>query len=195
MRDLLPLPPSPQGLVVLTGPDACLTVGLLLALQGAIATRPLLVIDGANAFDPYLISDLALSGPRGPLLDEEVQREEAVRVFRQILPALDRVLEWPWTVIAASPDATPPPPGREYFLPQLKRRGRRGCRGAGGGGGGGGRGGGGGSGGGGAARPGCGSRPSAPWWPGGGYRGGGVGGCAFPETTRGSLCASPHVHR
>ena len=59
MRDLLPLPPSPQGLVVLTGPDACLTVGLLLALQGAIATRPLLVIDGANAFDPYLISDLA----------------------------------------------------------------------------------------------------------------------------------------
>src|SRR3972149_1611429 len=59
MRDLLPLPPSPQGLVVLTGPDACLTVGLLLAPQGATATRPLLVIDGANAFAPYLISDLA----------------------------------------------------------------------------------------------------------------------------------------
>ena len=171
MRDLLPLPPSPQGLVVLTGPDACLTVGLLLALQGAIATRPLLVIDGANAFDPYLISDLArrlgvapqallrqirisrvftcyqlealleerlppvrerldpyglfLSGPLEPLLDEEVQREEAVRVFRQILTALDRVLEWPWTVVAASPNATPPPPGREHFLPQLKRRARR----------------------------------------------------------------------
>ena len=59
MRDLLPLPPSPPGLIVLTGPDACLTVGLLLALQGAVATRPLLVIDAANAFDPYLISDLA----------------------------------------------------------------------------------------------------------------------------------------
>src|SRR3990172_8758568 len=167
MRDLLPLPPSPQGLVVLTGPDACLTVGLLLALQGAIAARPLLVIDGANAFDPYLISDLArrlrlapqtllrqirisrgftcyqvearlpqvrerldpyglfLSGPLEPLLDEELQREEAVRVFRQILAALDRVLEWPWTVVAASPNATPPPPGREHFLPQLKRRARR----------------------------------------------------------------------
>ncbi len=170
MRDLLPLPPSSQGLVVLTGPDACLTVGLLLALQGAIATRPLLVIDGANAFDPYLISDLArrlglapqtllrqirisrvftcyqlealleerlsrvreqldpygllLSGPLEPLLDEEVQGEEAVRVFRQILVALDRVLEWRWTVVAASPDATPPP-GREHFLPQLKRRARR----------------------------------------------------------------------
>src|SRR3989304_6055932 len=98
MRDLLPLPPSPQGLVVPTGPDACLTVG--------------------------------------PLLDEEVRREEAVRVFRQILAALDRVLEWPWTVVAASPDATPPPPGRDPFLPQLKRRGGPALRGAGGGGGG-----------------------------------------------------------
>src|SRR3989304_2947718 len=165
MRDLLPLPPSPHGLVVLTGPDACLTVGLLLALQGAIATRPLLVIDGANAFDPYLTSDLArrlglapqtllrqirisrgftcyqlealweerrprvrerfdpyglfLSGPLEPLLDEEVQREEAVRVFRQILAALDRVLEGPWTVVAARPDATTPPPARAQVLPQI----------------------------------------------------------------------------
>ncbi len=171
MKNLLPLPRTPQGLIVFTGPDACLTIGLLLALQGAIATRPLLVIDGANAFDPYLISDLArrlglapqtllgqirvsrvftcyqlqalleerlsrvraqfdpyglfLSGPLEPLLDEEVQRGEAVRVFQQILAALDRVLEWPWTVIAASPDATPPLPGREHFLPQLKRRARR----------------------------------------------------------------------
>src|SRR3990172_2303323 len=219
MRDLLPLPPSPQGLVVLTGPDACLTVGLLLALQGAIATRPLLVIDGANAFDPYLISDLArrlglapqtllrqirisrvftcyqlealleerlprvregfdpyglfLSGPLEPLLDEEVQREEAVRVFRQILAALDRVLEWPWTVVAASPDATPPPPGREHFLPQLKRRGRRGFRGAGGGGGGGG-------GGGRAARAGG----------GGGGRGGGEV-PPTPKTPRGPLGPTP----
>src|SRR3989304_4008982 len=173
MRDLLPLPPSPQGLVVLTGPDACLTVGLLLALQGAIATRPLLVIDGANAFDPYLISDLArrlglapqtllrqirisrvftcyqlealleerlprvrerfdpyglfLSGPLEPLLDEEVQREEAGRVFRQILAALARVLEGPWTAVAASPDPTPrapppPPPPPPRRTPPPSRR-------------------------------------------------------------------------
>lgn len=174
MKNLLPLPRTPQGLIVFTGPDACLTIGLLLALQGAIATRPLLVIDGANAFDPYLISDLArrlglapqtllgqirisrvftcyqlqalleervarvrerfdpyglfLSGPLEPLLDEEVERGEAVRVFRQILAALDRVLEWPWTVVASSPDATPPPPGREYFLPQLKQRARQAFR-------------------------------------------------------------------
>ncbi len=170
MQDLLPLPRSPQGLVVLSGPDACLTVGLLLALRGAIAARPLLVIDGANAFDPYLISDLArrlglpprtllgqirisrvftcyqlealmeerlprvreqfdpyglfLSGPLEPLLDEEVRREEAVRVFQRILASLDRVLEWPWTVVAACPDGELPP-GREGFLPQLKRRARR----------------------------------------------------------------------
>lgn len=170
MQDLLRLPRSPQGLVVLSGPDACLTVGLLLALRGAIAARPLLVIDGANAFDPYLISDLArrlglpprtllgqirisrvftcyqlealleerlprvreqfnpyglfLSGPLEPLLDEEIRREEAVRVFQRILASLDRVLEWPWTVVAACPDGKPPP-GRESFLPQLKRRARR----------------------------------------------------------------------
>src|SRR3990170_818676 len=100
MRDLLPLPPSPQGLVLLTGPDACLTVGLLQERLPRVRER----------LDPY---GLFLSGPLEPLLDEEVQREEAVRVFRQILAALDRVLEWPWTVVAASPDATPPPPGRE----------------------------------------------------------------------------------
>lgn len=168
MRDLLPLPEVRQGLVVLSGPDACLTVGLLLALQGAIAQRPLLVIDGANAFDPYLISTISrrigvppstlltqirisrvftcyqlealleerlprvrerfdpyglfLSGPLEPLLDEEISRKEAVRVFRRILEALDRILEWPWTVVAACPDAGRPPPGREGFLPQIKRR-------------------------------------------------------------------------
>ncbi|MBI3976320.1 MAG: hypothetical protein HY334_08010 [Armatimonadetes bacterium] len=171
MKDLLPPPTAVQGLVVLTGPDACLTVGLLLALQAAIERRPLLVIDGANAFDPYLISDLArrvglpppallkqirlsrvftcyqlealleerllrvrerftpyglfLSGLLEPLLDEEVHREEAVRVFGRILAALERVIEWPWTVVAACPDQERPPPGREGFLPQIKRRARR----------------------------------------------------------------------
>lgn len=171
MKELLPSPTTAQGLVVLTGPDACLTVGLLLALQAEIERRPLLVIDGANAFDPYLISTIArriglapatllrqirisrvftcyqleallderlprvrerfdpyalfLSGPLEALLDEEIQREEAVRVFRRILTALDRVLEWPWTVVAACPDTEPPPPGREWFLPHIRRRAGR----------------------------------------------------------------------
>lgn len=162
--------PSSRGLVVLTGQDACLTVGLLLALRGAAAARPLLVIDGANAFDPYLIADLArrqgldprhllgririsrvftcyhlealledrlprvrdrltpsglfLSGPVEPLLDGELPEEEAERVFRRILGALDRVLQWPWTVVAACPDSAPLPPDRRHFLPQLKRRAR-----------------------------------------------------------------------
>ncbi len=170
MNALLPSPTTAQGLVVLTGPDACLTVGLLLALQVEIERRPLLVIDGANAFDPYLISTIArriglapgrllrqirisrvftcyqleallderlprvrerfdpyalfLSGPLEALLDEEIHTGEAARVFRRILIALDRVLEWPWSVIAASPDTEPPPPGREWFLPQLRRRAR-----------------------------------------------------------------------
>jgi hypothetical protein len=168
MRDLLPLPEVRRGLIVLSGPDVCLTVGLLLALRGVVARRPLLVIDGANAFDPYLISNIArrmglapaallrqihisrvftcyqlealleerlprvrerfdpyglfLSGPLEALLDEEIKREEAVRVFHRILAALDRVLEWPWTVVAACPDTEPPPPGREWFLPQIRRR-------------------------------------------------------------------------
>ncbi|MDQ7849900.1 MAG: hypothetical protein QN152_07735 [Armatimonadota bacterium] len=173
-RGLWPSPlgqsPSSPGLVVLTGQDACLTVGLLLALRGTATGRPLLVVDGANAFDPYLIADLArrqdlepqcllericisriftcyqlealleerlphlrdrlapsglfLSGPLEPLLDEELPREEAERVFRRILSALDRVLQWPWTVVAACPDSSRPPPGREHFLPQVKRRAR-----------------------------------------------------------------------
>lgn len=171
MRNLLPLPEVRRGLVILSGPDACLTVGLLLALQGAIAGRPLLVIDGANAFDPYLISDLArrvglpprsllgqirisrvftcyqlealleerlprvrerfdpyglfLSGPLESLLDEDVRTDEAARVFGRILTALDRLLEWPWTIVAACPDTEPPPRGREWFLPQFTRRARR----------------------------------------------------------------------
>lgn len=182
MRELLPfspstravwprgLEPSPQGLVVLTGQDACLTVGLLLALGGATAGRPLLVVDGANAFDPFLIADLArrqgleprhllgrvrvsrvftcyqlealleerlprvwdrltpsglfLSGLLEPLLDKELRGEEAERVFRRILNALQRVLQWPWTVVAACPDSTRPPPGREHFLPRVKRQAR-----------------------------------------------------------------------
>jgi len=58
----VPLPPVPQsgtGLILLRGDEACLTVGLLLGLRAASQAHPLLVIDGANALDPYLLSNLA----------------------------------------------------------------------------------------------------------------------------------------
>lgn len=45
--------------VLLSGEEACLTVGLLLGLRAASPDRPLLVVDGANSLDPYLLSDVA----------------------------------------------------------------------------------------------------------------------------------------
>lgn len=55
-----PLIPRPDpGLILVWGDEACLTVGLLLGLRGATPSSPLLVIDGANALNPYLLSDLA----------------------------------------------------------------------------------------------------------------------------------------
>lgn len=56
------LPELPQpgtGLVLFSGDEACLTVGLLVSLRTAAPVRPLLVVDGANALDPYLLADLA----------------------------------------------------------------------------------------------------------------------------------------
>ncbi|MDQ7829159.1 MAG: hypothetical protein QN122_11140 [Armatimonadota bacterium] len=161
------LPPPARGLILVRGPDACLTVGLLLALRTVGEDRTLLVVDGANAFDPYLVGHLArrlhrssrwflerirvsraftayqleallkehlpriaaaggpsalfLSGPLDALLDENLHRSEAVRVFRRVLDALDRLLALPWTVVAACPDLATPP-GREWFLGRLEER-------------------------------------------------------------------------
>lgn len=60
------LPTLARGLILVTGPDACLTVGLLLALGAVEEDRPLLVVDGANAFDPYLVGHLARRLHRSP---------------------------------------------------------------------------------------------------------------------------------
>jgi hypothetical protein len=56
------LPRFPQagtGLLLFHGDAACLTVGLLVGLRAATPNRPLLVVDGANSLDPYLLADLA----------------------------------------------------------------------------------------------------------------------------------------
>ncbi len=53
------LPKPGTGLVLFNGDEACLTVGLLVGLRTATPVRPLLVVDGANALDPYLLADLA----------------------------------------------------------------------------------------------------------------------------------------
>ncbi len=56
----IPKVPQPGGgLILLSGDEACLTVGLLLGLRTVVPVRPLLVVDGANALNPYFLSDLA----------------------------------------------------------------------------------------------------------------------------------------
>ncbi len=56
----LPHIPRPgTGLILFRGDRACLTVGLLVGLRAAAPPRPLLVVDGANSLDPYLLADLA----------------------------------------------------------------------------------------------------------------------------------------
>lgn len=52
-------PQSGTGLILFHGDAACLTVGLLVGLRAATPSRPLLVVDGANSLDPYLLADLA----------------------------------------------------------------------------------------------------------------------------------------
>lgn len=61
-----PLPEIVTGPAVFAGEDACLTVALLMGLRGVRAQRPLLIVDGANAFDPFLISDLARKSGMAP---------------------------------------------------------------------------------------------------------------------------------
>ncbi len=57
---------------VFAGDDTCLTVGLLAGLRAVRSGRPLLVVDGANAFDPFLVADLARKSGLQPkaLLDQ-----------------------------------------------------------------------------------------------------------------------------
>lgn len=159
-----PLPDRVSGTVVFAGDAACLTLGLLAGLRTVRPDRPLLIVDGANAFDPFLVADLArksglrpeallneirisrvftchqleallrgrvmaavrqfrspavyFSGVLDPLLDEEVRYGEAVRIFRLIPPALQRLAASGITPVCACP----PPlsiPGREGFFARL----------------------------------------------------------------------------
>lgn len=66
------LPEIVVGPAVFAGDDACLTVAMLLGLRGVRPGRPLLIVDGANAFDPFLIADLARKSGLAPqvLLDQ-----------------------------------------------------------------------------------------------------------------------------
>ena len=72
LAERAPLPDIVTGPAVFAGEDACLTVALLMGLRGVRAGRPLLIVDGANAFDPFLISDLARKSGMAPqiLLDQ-----------------------------------------------------------------------------------------------------------------------------
>lgn len=54
------------GLAFVHGDPACLTLGLLIGLRAATPASPLLVVDGANALDPYLLSGLAQRLGRHP---------------------------------------------------------------------------------------------------------------------------------
>ncbi|MBM3470688.1 MAG: hypothetical protein FJX73_07865 [Armatimonadetes bacterium] len=54
------------GFVLVHGDPACLTVGLLLGLRAATPASPLLIVDGANALNPYLLTGLARRMGRRP---------------------------------------------------------------------------------------------------------------------------------
>src|SRR5207249_2942897 len=74
---------------IFAGDDTCLTVGLLAGLRAVRPEQPLLIVDGANAFDPFLVT---------PTL----QRLTAAGVM---------------TLIACPPPHSTP--GRERFFPAL----------------------------------------------------------------------------
>lgn len=54
------------GLILVHGDPASLTVGLLLGLRAAAPASPLLIVDGSNALNPYLLSSLARRMRRHP---------------------------------------------------------------------------------------------------------------------------------
>lgn len=66
------VPVELSGTALFLGDETCLTVGLLMALRAIRSGQPLLVVDGANAFDPFLIATLARKAGLPPkvLLDE-----------------------------------------------------------------------------------------------------------------------------
>ena len=68
----IPLPEVLTGPIVFTGDDTTLTLGLLTSLRSAAKGHPLLIVDGANAFDPFLVADLARKFGMAPraILDE-----------------------------------------------------------------------------------------------------------------------------
>ncbi|HEY3249220.1 MAG TPA: hypothetical protein VGK88_13145 [bacterium] len=68
----LPLPIEITGPVIISGDETSLTVGLLAGLQVVRPGQPLLVVDGANAFDPFLVATLARKSGIAPklVLDE-----------------------------------------------------------------------------------------------------------------------------
>lgn len=73
------LPEVVTGPGVFAGDDTCLTIGLLAGLRGLAPGRSLLIVDGANAFDPFLVSDLARKSGMAPA--ELLERIRISRVF------------------------------------------------------------------------------------------------------------------
>lgn len=67
-----PLQVEVTGPVVFAGDETSLTVGLLTGLRAVHPGQPLMIVDGANAFDPFLVATLARKAGVVPkaLLDE-----------------------------------------------------------------------------------------------------------------------------
>jgi hypothetical protein len=88
---------SGPGLRLFHGDAACLTVGLLVGLRAATPSRPLLVVDGANSLDPYLLADLArrLNHPPAALLASVVVSRPftAYQLDATIVDRLDGVID------------------------------------------------------------------------------------------------------
>lgn len=164
LSERIALPEVLSGPAVFAGDDTCLTIGLLAGLRAVRPGRPLLIVDGANAFDPFLVADLArksssapgalldqirisrvftchqleallrerlvaavqqfhtpavyFSGLLDPLLSEEAPAGEAARIFRLVIPALQRLAAAGVVTLAACP-APHGTPGRERFFPAL----------------------------------------------------------------------------
>jgi len=55
----IPLPQPLNGLVLFTGHESVLPLSQLLCLQYLGRDEPVILVDGANAFNPYLLSDAA----------------------------------------------------------------------------------------------------------------------------------------